>query len=481
MNNLKIITRKSLSSLIVSAMISTTVVSGIMAAAPASAATFTDIQGHWAQKQINWGVEHKIAAGYQDGTFRPNQIISEPEFLAMVIRSAPELSIDPPKSNELWYSPYFHLADEQKWPVSHKTTEEPYTRGEVAKLIAAVMGKDLSTNEAIQYLLDQGLANGKSGNTVAGYQAADTLTRAEAMTFVFTLNSKRADTTNSTTANTTSKALAFQGITIGDSETSVVAKRGTPDRKDITNDGYTWYVYNHKYEDYVQIGIADGTVVALYSNAKGWTSVDGIAIGASQDQMKTVLGQQSAAKAKGAIGEYTYQGNRLTIYYDTLDSNRVNGIMLIAGNWKNRSTNTDATGQALIQGYERQLLDLTNVFRLQNGLSTLQWNETAATAARKHSVDMKANHFFDHVNLQGQSVEDRLAAVGLVNYSWYGENIAAGYSNAIEAYASWVNSSGHRKNMLNSHFETLGVGAALGDSHSDYDIYYTENFYTPMH
>ncbi|TCZ76600.1 copper amine oxidase [Paenibacillus albiflavus] len=470
MNNLKIITRKSLSSLIVSAVISTTVLSGVMAAAPASAATFTDIQGHWAQKQINWGVEHQITAGYQDGTFRPNQIISEPEFLAMVIRSAPELSIDPPKANEAWYRPYYHLADEQKWPVSHKTTEEPYTRGEVAKLIAAVMGKNLSTNEAIQYLLDQGLANGKSGNTVAGYQAADTLTRAEAMTFVYTLHNKQA-----------SKALAFQGITIGDTEESVIAKRGTPDRKDITNDGYTWYIYNHKYEEYAQIGIADGTVVALYSNANGWASADGIAIGTSQDQMKTVLGQQSAAKAQSTKGEYTYQGNRLIIYYDTLDSNRVNGIMLIAGNWKNRSTNTDAAGQAIIQGYERQLLDLTNVFRLQNGISTLQWNETAATAARKHSTDMMANHFFDHVNPQGQSVKERLAAVGLVNYSWYGENISAGYSNAIEAYAGWVNSSGHRKNMLNSHFETLGVGAALGDSHSDYDIYYTQNFYTTMH
>jgi uncharacterized protein YkwD len=480
MINLKMNKRNVLSTFVLSVILSTAFISGDASEVSAQTTNFTDIEKHWAQKQIKWGVDQKIAAGYEDGTFRPNHMISEPEFLAMVVRADGVIDVTPQQANEPWYSPYYIIANEMKWPVSDRKVDEPYTRGDVARLIAAVQGKALSTQEAIQYLLDEGLANGKTSNTVEGFKAQDTLTRAEAMTFIYTLHNKRSNSDHSSMPST-SKALTLNGIKIGDTQASVIAKAGDPARKDVTNSGYTWFIYNHNFEEYAQVGIADGLVVSLYSNADGWTSSDGIAIGVSKDKIASVLGEPKQQGSGKYSSVYQWQGNLVTVYYDTLESNRVDALMLTAPNYFDKKTNLNKDELAsMTKGYERQILDLTNVFRLRSGLSTLEWNELAAAAARKHSEDMGANHFFDHVNLTGQSPWDRMAAAGLAQYSSYGENIAAGYSNGIDAYNGWVNSSGHRSNMLNSKFETLGVGTAFGNDQSEYSIYYTQNFYTPM-
>ena len=116
---------------------------------------------------------------------------------------------------------------------------------------------------------------------------------------------------------------------------------------------------------------------------------------------------------------------------------------------------------------------------MRNGLSPFTWNETAAKAARLHSADMGKRNYFDHTNPDGKTPIDRLKASGAGPYRLWGENIAAGQSNAIDAHYSWLNSPGHRKNMLHSGATTLGVGVARGISTSDYDIYYTQNFFTP--
>lgn len=480
MINFKLNKRIILSTFMTSIVLSAAVVCGNASSALAKTADFTDIEKHWAYKQITWGVEQKIAAGYDDGTFRPNQTISEPEFLAMVVRADPTIETTPLQANEPWYNPYYIIADKMKWPVSDRQVNKPYTRGEVAKLIAAVQGKTLTTEDAIQYLLDQGLANGKTSNTVEGFKAQDTLTRAEAMTFIYTLHSKQSSSEPSSITSP-SKSFALNDITIGDTEASVIAKAGIPTRKDVTDSGYTWFIYNDKYEEYAQVGIADGLVVSLYSNADGWTSSEGITIGASKDKIAKVLGEPKQQGSSKYSSVYEWQGNLLTVYYDSLKSNRVDGLMLTSRDYFNKTTNLNKDElAAMTKGYEQQIFDLTNVFRLRNGLSTLEWNEIAATAARKHSEDMGVNHFFDHDNLAGQSPWDRMAAAGLAQYSSYGENISAGYPTGIGAYSGWVNSSGHRSNMLNADFETLGVGAALGNDTSEYSIYYTQNFYTPM-
>lgn len=156
----------------------------------ASAATFKDVKSsHWAYNVINWATEAKIATGYPDGSFKPSQTISEEEFLSMLIRSygdTPDVNPSP-----YWSYKYYQKATSLNYPVSGKRTSV-ITRTWVAEIVASTQGKNYSGSNAIKYMLANGLANGKTGNTVDGYKGADKLTRAEAVAFIKNVMDKRA-------------------------------------------------------------------------------------------------------------------------------------------------------------------------------------------------------------------------------------------------------------------------------------------------
>ena len=110
---------------------------------------------------------------------------------------------------------------------------------------------------------------------------------------------------------------------------------------------------------------------------------------------------------------------------------------------------------------------------LKNNLNILSYSEKATTSSRKHSEDMMIKNYFDHTNKENKSPFDRMEEEG-INYKNAGENIAAGQSSAIYAHHAWMNSLGHRKNILGD-YKYIGVGVIFGGY---YNIYYTQNFYT---
>lgn len=83
-------------------------------------------------------------------------------------------------------------------------------------------------------------------------------------------------------------------------------------------------------------------------------------------------------------------------------------------------------------------------------------------AARKHSADMAARNFFDHINPDGQTPWDRMGKAGYGGYSAAGENIAAGSPDAAGTMEQWMNSDGHCANIMNPDFEHIGVGYSTG-------------------
>jgi uncharacterized protein YkwD len=89
----------------------------------------------------------------------------------------------------------------------------------------------------------------------------------------------------------------------------------------------------------------------------------------------------------------------------------------------------------------------------------LTMNDKLHQAASSHSADMIARDFFDHTNPDGQGLSERLAEVGYNWWTW-GENIAAGYASPEAVMSGWMNSSGHRANILNCNFTEIGVGYA---------------------
>ena len=125
--------------------------------------------------------------------------------------------------------------------------------------------------------------------------------------------------------------------------------------------------------------------------------------------------------------------------------------------------------------FERRVLDLVNEERAKNGLKPLVWSDELANVARKHSQDMATRNFFSHTNPDGLSPFDRIKNAG-ISYRAAGENIAAGQTTPEAVMESWMNSSGHRANILNGNYTQLGVGCVKGGS---YGIYWTQCFMTP--
>lgn len=100
---------------------------------------------------------------------------------------------------------------------------------------------------------------------------------------------------------------------------------------------------------------------------------------------------------------------------------------------------------------------LVNAERAKEGCSAVRSNSKLATAASRHSADMVSRDYFSHTSPDGSDPGDRITAAGY-RWSTYGENIAKGQSTPAAVMDSWMNSPGHRANILNCAFKEIGVG-----------------------
>jgi len=119
-----------------------------------------------------------------------------------------------------------------------------------------------------------------------------------------------------------------------------------------------------------------------------------------------------------------------------------------------------------------EVLDLTNRERVRAGLPPLASDPRLASAAQAHSADMVARDFYSHTAPDGSKPWDRAAAAGFTGRT-VGENIACGQRSAAEVVQGWMNSPGHRANILKPAFDRLGVGLAGGGRAG---LYWTQLF-----
>jgi uncharacterized protein YkwD len=107
----------------------------------------------------------------------------------------------------------------------------------------------------------------------------------------------------------------------------------------------------------------------------------------------------------------------------------------------------------------RAFTELVNKHRRQIGCKELTWVSAVASIAQKHSEDMYHNNFFSHTNHFGKTPFDRLREAGIA-YTAAAENIAEGQRTAEQVLASWLSSSGHRRNIEDCRMLQHGVGLA---------------------
>ncbi|WP_392751238.1 CAP domain-containing protein [Streptomyces sp. LN590] len=106
------------------------------------------------------------------------------------------------------------------------------------------------------------------------------------------------------------------------------------------------------------------------------------------------------------------------------------------------------------------VLALVNEERAKVGCSPVTASASLASLAQDFSDDMAARGFFSHTDPDGQTPWDRATKAGVTGLG--GENIARGQADAQAVMASWMNSEGHRANILNCDYKTLGVGVHYG-------------------
>jgi uncharacterized protein YkwD len=120
-------------------------------------------------------------------------------------------------------------------------------------------------------------------------------------------------------------------------------------------------------------------------------------------------------------------------------------------------------------GPAAQVVTLTNAQRAKAGCKPLKVDSRLNLSAQRHSADMARRNYFEHEDPEGHDFADREKAAGFVGSSG-GENIAMGQTSATEVMNDWMNSPGHRRNILDCSFTLIGVGY-VADGH-----YWTQNF-----
>lgn len=118
-------------------------------------------------------------------------------------------------------------------------------------------------------------------------------------------------------------------------------------------------------------------------------------------------------------------------------------------------TTTQTT--STLSAYEQKVVDLTNQERAKNGAPALKVDAALSKMASDKSQDMATNNYFSHTSPTYGSPFDMMKQYG-ITYRYAGENIAMGQKTPEEVVQAWMNSEGHRKNMLNPNFTHIGVG-----------------------
>ena len=112
--------------------------------------------------------------------------------------------------------------------------------------------------------------------------------------------------------------------------------------------------------------------------------------------------------------------------------------------------------QERFEGTEEEIIQLANQARRTAGLPELSYNEKLHQSALAKAEDMKAKGYFEHVSPEGLQPWFFAEQVGY-NYKTFGENLAEGFFSARSVHQAWMNSEGHRENILSKSFSEIGV------------------------
>lgn len=178
-------------------------------------------------------------------------------------------------------------------------------------------------------------------------------------------------------------------------------------------------------------------------------------------------------------GAYNYTIKSGDTLWKIAVSNQTGVSEILALNPRLSNPNMIIAGQTIkipnmsdVKTMESEVARLVNVERSKVGLGPLTFNWELSRVARVKSQDMATQNYFSHSSPTFGSTFSLLPKYGIV-YSAAGENIAYGYTSAASVMAGWMNSPGHRANILGKQYNQIGVGLA---KNSQGQYYWTQVF-----
>ena len=442
----------------------------------AGAVNFADTKGHWSESYVDKANDNDLVNGVGGGNFNPNATVSTAEWATMLVNL---FYTEERNANQVlhgaysgwWYAYMVTAADagilagtvalwgaqapagiQQAWSFGsgEQSPEREISRFDMAQVVynlALAQAWDVSAADsalnipdgatipaqyrsAVSYCYNVGFITGVDGSgTFAG---SSSMTRGAAAVVLCRLFDKKESVSalpvQIPLAALEANRASLNGIalssTISEVETLLGAPKATYDYDGGTT---TMMVYhNGSYCAFYLVGYQSDKAVYVYTVSRAYTIED-----------------DSVSVSKV---EYTDSGNGRSVYAASIATRDFPS-----------SCSNDASSETLV-------FELTNAFRALNGVSTLTWDSALGEAAHNHTQNMYDYKKMTHDGLgesQGLNFSARAKAAGYTGFP-AGENCAAGHVAPMGFVNTWINSSGHRTNMLNSLYQHTGVGVVGG-------------------
>lgn len=279
---------------------------------------------------------------------------------------------------------------------------------------------------------------------------------------------------------------------VGESSEKLREQFGEPDRVDLSVFGFEWWVY--EVNPMIMAGVADGIVNQIYSADREVDVYPYINGQSSQDIYRSTI-IESELEVVAGDNQYTFVltgddiKNKMLIQSDGLftqlymdeEGAELEAVRFIdpmtlvmqqpydlfyKGELVEVKKPSSEDQFAVDRALERQILDITNIYRTNHGVNLLKRDYGLQVVARGHSKEMALQNYFSQDSPTSGTLADRLKTAN-IEVKKAGENIALNYTDAIEAVHGWLNSPAHQEVLLDKNFTHIGTGV--------YGNYYTQN------
>ncbi|WP_019414414.1 CAP domain-containing protein [Paenisporosarcina sp. TG20] len=283
---------------------------------------------------------------------------------------------------------------------------------------------------------------------------------------------------------------------VGQNTKKMVELFGEPNRIEPSAFGYDWWVYNSSLSSYMLVGVnSNDDINQVYIAGENLDAAP-YQVGQSIEDLYrfTIIESEVSVTIESSVYTFTineldtrnrllveFEGLFAQIYVDTQDG-EVEAIrftdphtlvlhqpyeMTYKGDYLAPIVPSTNMQNLINESSERQIFELTNVYRARHSSPTLLESKALRLVARKHSEDMAMSNYFSHESPDYGDLENRLEEAQ-IEYENAAENIASKYYDSAEVVHSLFNSTVHREVLLRKDFTHLGVGAFAN--------YYTQNF-----